>query len=257
MSKLLPSLLPENLSQGGKKDLRAFTFARIHLGKVGMGIPMKEVLALRAAHAAAKDAIFMPFESEKLQGQLEGIGLECIQVHSNAKDHATYLQRPDLGRSLAPESVELLQTRNEKETGVVLIVSGGLSATAVNQHAFPLLQGLIAKLKAANHQIAPIVLLEKGRVAASDPIGHYLAAKLSIILIGERPGLSSPDSMGAYLTYKPRIVLTDESRNCVSNIRPEGLAIPFAVDKLFYLIQQSLKKGLSGVGLKDEMGLID
>lgn len=257
MSESLLSLLPLNLEQGTKKDLREFTFARIHLGRAGVGIPIKEVLAFRAAHAAARDAIFTPFESRKLQEQLEGIGLQSIQVHSEAKDKASYLQRPDLGRSLAVECVALLQEKVRAEIDVVLIVSSGLSAAAVNQHAFPLLQNLVNKLELAGIQVAPIVLLEKGRVAASDPIGHYINAKLSVMLIGERPGLSSPDSMGAYLTYRPKIGLTDESRNCVSNIRPEGLAIPFAVEKLFYLIQQSLRKGISGVGLKDEMGLID
>lgn len=257
MRTSLPSILPSDLKQEDKKDLREFTFARIHLGKAGIGIPMKEVLAFRAAHAAARDAIFTPFDSQKLQEQLNGIGLRSIQVQSEAKDNASYLQRPDLGRSLDMESAALLQKTVRAQIDVVLIVSGGLSAAGVNQHAFSLLQNLNYKLEIAGIRVAPIVLLERGRVAASDPIGHYINAKLSVMLIGERPGLSSPDSMGAYLTYNPKIGLTDESRNCVSNIRPEGLAIPFAAEKLFYLIQQSLRKGISGVGLKDEMGLID
>lgn len=257
MSEPMPLLFPSDLKEGNKKDLNRFTFARINLGRTGIGIPLKEVLAFRAAHAAAKDAIFNPFDVVSIREQLTLRGMESVELHSAAQDTATYLQRPDLGRILDEKSTSVLQQLSSLSPDLVFIVADGLSAKAVNTHAVSLLYLLMEKLQETNLKVAPITLLHKGRVAASDPIGEYLNARLSIMLIGERPGLSSPDSMGAYLTYSPRIGLTDEMRNCISNIRWKGLSYSLAADKLFYLINQSFKKGISGVGLKDEMGLID
>ena len=257
MKDALPSLFPIEFIQSSKMELREHTYARIGLGRVGVSIPLKEVLAFREAHAVAKDALFAPFETEKIMSGLQELGLQNRVLSSGAPDRATYLQRPDLGRKLEEGSTLLLQHFPKKRSDVVVIVSDGLSARAVNQHALPLIQKLTEKGKAAGWEMGPVVLLNRGRVAASDPIGAALEAQLVLMLIGERPGLSSPDSMGAYLTYQPRIGLTDESRNCVSNIRPEGLAYGFAADKLFYLINESLRKKISGGGLKDEMGKID
>jgi ethanolamine ammonia-lyase small subunit len=257
MSDSVPFSFPTDLAAVSKKDLRDYTYARIGLGKVGVGIPLKEVLAFRTAHAAAKDALFAPFETKEIEEKLGALGLQRITLYSEASDRTTYLQRPDLGRKLDPTSKYLLEvhaTSQVVQPEVVIIVSEGLSAKAVNQHAVPLISLLQKKGNPAGWVLGPVVLLHKGRVAASDPIGEIMGAKLVLMLIGERPGLSSPDSMGAYLTYQPQVGLTDERRNCVSNIRPAGLPYAFAADKLFYLISESLRKKISGVGLKDEMG---
>lgn len=259
MDSSFSDLLPKDLLRAFKHNLKDRTFARIGLGKVGFGIPMKQVLDFRAAHAAARDALFTPFHKERIEQELVLGGISVLQMHSGAIDRITYLQRPDLGRILSVYSEQnLIEFASSLSSfDVVLIVSDGLSAEAVNQHAVPLLRVLHKQLFEAGYLVAPIVLLQQGRVGASDPIGQFMKARLSLILIGERPGLSSPDSLGAYLTYAPQIGLTDERRNCVSNIRPKGLPIPFAAEKLFYLITTSLSKKLSGVNLKDEMGLIN
>lgn len=207
-------------------------------------------------HAAAKDALFAPFKTKELEANFSAIGLKTIELHSATKDRNEYLQRPDLGRKLDEESKKYINN-NSCIFDICITITDGLSALAANEHAFPLVQLLHSELTKRGYSIAPIVLLNRGRVAASDQIGELLNAKLSLILVGERPGLSSPDSLGAYLTYQPKIGNTDEKRNCVSNIRPQGLNYTFAVEKLVYLISNAITRQISGVGLKDEMGLME
>lgn len=250
------SILPNDLVHAHKIALSQFTFARIGLEKVGTSISMKEVLKFRAAHAATKDALFTPFDTQKLKQELESEGLKTIELSSATKDKNDYLQRPDLGRMLNQESVELL-LKTKSGFDVCIIISDGLSASAANSHALPLIKLLYEQLNKTLYTIAPIILLNRGRVATSDQIGEILNTKLSLILVGERPGLSSPDSLGAYLTYQPQIGKTDESRNCVSNIRPQGLNYHFAAEKLVYFITNSITRKISGVELKDEMGQLE
>ncbi|NJM25360.1 MAG: ethanolamine ammonia-lyase, partial [Bacteroidia bacterium] len=165
-------------------------------------------------------------------------------------------RRPDLGRQLNEPSIDLLQSAGiARNQDVAIILADGLSATAINNHAIPFLKLLIPSLSDSGISLAPITLVEHGRVAIGDEIGELWKAKLSVILIGERPGLSSPDSMGVYFTYRPTVGLTDDSRNCVSNIRPAGLPYQAAAEKLFYLIKESLRLKLSGVNLKDSASL--
>jgi ethanolamine ammonia-lyase small subunit len=194
-------------------------------------------------------------DTEALADILMQFNLPVLQLHSRPESRAQYLQRPDLGRLLDELSVNRLSDQIAND-GIVLILADGLSATAINQNALDLLKLLIPKLQAAKLKLAPLCLVEQGRVAIADGVAAELGASLSVILIGERPGLSSADSMGAYLTYMPKPGLTDDSRNCISNIRPEGLPIAQAADKLFYLIQESLSRKLSGVALKDNEGLL-
>ncbi|TDW96116.1 ethanolamine ammonia-lyase subunit EutC [Dinghuibacter silviterrae] len=227
--------------------LRAFTPARIALGRTGNALPLKEVLHFRMAHAHARDAVYSRLNVEGL----DALGLPVMALHSQARDRHTYLQRPDLGRLLDERSAATLE---HGAYDLVFVIADGLSATAVNHHAVPLLHRLIPALQETGIRLAPLCLLEEGRVAAGDPIAHLLGARMSIVLIGERPGLSAADSMGAYMTFAPRPGLTDESRNCVSNIRPEGLFYAAAADRLLHLIGASMRLGLSGVGLKDQSG---
>lgn len=234
-------------------SLRAFTPARIALGRTGTAIPLQEVLQFRMAHAHARDAVHSLLNTEALITQLQNFKLPVNLLHSEAADRYEYLQRPDKGRRLNETSAGLLSSiaSDGVQDAVAIVLADGLSATAVNNHAFPLLEMLLPSLQQASIAVAPLSIVQQGRVAIGDEIGNLLKATLAVVLIGERPGLSSPDSLGVYLTYRPQPGLTDEARNCISNIRPEGLNYQAAATKLFYLIQESLRLQLSGVSLKD------
>ena len=235
-------------------SLRSFTAARIAIGRTGNSIPLRQVLEFKLAHAHARDAVYSKLDIDALRDSLAQFNLPVHHLHSRATHREKYLTRPDYGRRLDEPSAEQLQ--NQLPATIALVITDGLSATAINQYAVGLLQLLIPKLIVANIGTLNITIVEQGRVAIADEIGQAFTAMLSVILIGERPGLTAPDSMSAYLTYKPKVGLTDEVRNCISNIRPEGLDIPAAADKLFYLIAESLRRKLSGVELKDNHGLL-
>jgi ethanolamine ammonia-lyase small subunit len=235
--------------------LKALTTARIALGRTGRAIPLKEVLAFKLAHAHARDAVYSVLEEKELQAASAQFRLPVYRLRSKAGERNTYLQRPDLGRQLDAASKQLLQEAANAPADVALILADGLSATAVNRHAVPVLQILIPLLRQSGFSLTPLSIVRGGRVAIGDETGALLNAKFSLVLIGERPGLSSPDSLGAYLTYQPAVGLTDESRNCVSNIRPEGLGYQNAAEKIFYLIGESFRLQYSGVALKDNCAL--
>ncbi|MFB9844291.1 ethanolamine ammonia-lyase subunit EutC [Mucilaginibacter ginsenosidivorans] len=236
------------------EPLKEFTAARIGLGRTGASIPLKQSLAFNLAHAHARDAVYSELDQDKLPDELKEFDLPVLQLHSKAAYREQYLQRPDLGRQLGDESATLL-AEYSSASDIVIVIADGLSATAVNNNAVNLLKILIPQLFAAGFKIAPICLVKQGRVAIADDIGSQLRAGLSIIFIGERPGLSAADSMGAYLTFGPKPGLTDESRNCISNIRTHGLSVKQASKKIFYLVQEAFRRKISGVGLKDNEGL--
>jgi ethanolamine ammonia-lyase small subunit len=229
------------------RDLRRFTPARIALGRVGNGLPTTAHLAFQAAHAAARDAVHTALDIPTLQADLTTAGLDSLVVRSACPDRRTYLLRPDLGRRLHPDDQPTLAAHAQPGS-IAIAICDGLSACAVQRHAPPLLARLTRHLGPT----PPIIIATQGRVALGDDIGAALAADAIIVLIGERPGLSTPDSMGAYLTWQPGRGRTDANRNCVSNIRPEGLSIPQAAAKLEWLIHQMRHLKLSGVALKDE-----
>lgn len=231
--------------------IKKFTQARIALGRKGVSLPVKEMLQFKMDHAHARDAVFSLLEIEKLSAALQSFKLPIFFLKSKAADKHIYLQRPDLGRKLDENSIEQLSVLKDMQYDVCIAITDGLSATAINNHAKNLLLSLMPLLNKANFKIAPLCLIERGRVAIADEAASWMNAKLSLILIGERPGLSSPDSLGAYITYEPSIGLTDERRNCVSNIRPEGLKYKEAANKIFYLIKEAFRLQLSGVALKE------
>jgi len=234
---------------------RKFTQARIALGRTGCSIPLKEMLAFRLSHAHAKDAVFSELDPH-IQIRLNDFELGTLSLESRVRDKQTYLQRPDLGRELDQMSMITLNRFAADEYDVAIVITDGLSAIAVNRHIIPLMEALIPEMKMMGLQIAPLCLVTHGRVAVADEVGECLRAKLTLILIGERPGLSSSDSLGAYLTYSPRKGLTDESRNCISNIRKEGLSYGAAAEKILYLMNEALTRKVSGVDLKDHSMLI-
>jgi len=238
------------------ESLQELTAARIALGRAGSSIPIKQSLQLKLAHAHARDAIYSELDVDGLIEGLQHHDLPILKVHSNAESREQYLQRPDMGRQLHEASAQTLYV-HAAPCDICIIVADGLSAHAVNTNAVPLINALMPLFKGMNYTVSPIILAEQSRVALADPVAHALQARLSIILIGERPGLSSADSVGAYLTYNPKPGLTDESRNCVSNIRSQGLVFDKAAQKIFYLVQEAFKRKLSGVALKDNMGLLE
>lgn len=238
------------------RQLRALTPARIALGRAGASLPTRAHLDFQLAHARARDAVHDVFDVEHTGGALERAGFEWTVVRSAAGQRDRYLKRPDLGRRLDQASRELLEQRFAPAQAIdaAFVVADGLSARAVHRHAVPLLSVISPRLLAEGWNLSPVVLAEYGRVALGDEIGATLDARLVVVLIGERPGLSSPDSLGAYLTWHPRRGRTDADRNCISNIRPEGLAYEVAADRLYFLMTEARRRRLSGVRLKDEAG---
>ena len=232
-------------------ELRAFTAARIGLGRSGPGIATADHLAFRAAHALARDAVNTRLDLDAVESALGPLGAPVIQVESRAPDQASYLTRPDLGRRLSDASVARLRERAPGEE-IAVLVAGGLSALATASHAADLLGLLIPELRRSGRSVGPICVAPRGRVALGDEVGGLLGARLVVVLIGERPGLTSPDSLGAYVTLGPAVGRTDADRNCVSNIRPEGMALPEAARRIGWLIDQAMVRGISGVTLKDD-----
>ena len=230
--------------------LKKYTNARIALGRSGSALPTNKVLEFRMAHALAKDAISTELDILNLVEDAKKLSLKSISVQSQISNGIDYLKNPNIGRILNEVSIKKLKDLSRQKTTLSIIIADGLSAEAVNLHAIKLIEHLIPKLKFKT--ISPIIIVKYGRVAVSDEIGEILNSSIALILIGERPGLSSPTSMGAYITYNPKKGNTDEKRNCVSNIQSEGLSYEFAAMKLAYLIDEMLFKKLSGVDLKDD-----
>jgi len=252
--------------------LRQLTAARIALGRSGISQPTSPQLAFQLAHARARDAVHLALDPVAVGEALHAAsGLPCVSVHSAAANRHVYLQRPDLGRRLDDGS--RVRLTGVVATGVAataiatasasavaaaprydlaLVVADGLSALAIEQNAAPFIHALMARLSGEQWRLAPITIVQQGRVAIGDEVGHLQGAQAVVMLIGERPGLSSPDSMGLYLTWAPRPGLTDASRNCISNVRPDGLTYDAAAFKLHYLLSEARRRQLSGVALKDE-----
>jgi ethanolamine ammonia-lyase small subunit len=243
--------------------LRQYTQARIAQGRSGCGMRTASLLDFQLAHAMARDAVHLPWDTAKLAQDLGTRGLETMVLSTRVRDRVHYLKRPDLGRTLDQTSRDLLAEAAGRPADVALILSNGLSSAAMERHGLALSEAIVERLGRghligsgtnADACIAPIVLVPNGRVALSDEIGALMKARLTVIVVGERPGLSAADSLGIYMTYGPKPGNTDAERNCISNIRPpEGLSYREAAEKLGYLAGMAMQRGLSGVALKDDM----
>ncbi|MEJ1127701.1 ethanolamine ammonia-lyase subunit EutC [Variovorax sp. CCNWLW225] len=233
---------------------RSATPARLALGRAGAGMPTDETLRFGWAHAMARDAIHAALDVDALEATLRQQNWETLHARSRAEDRTTYLRRPDLGRQLDPTDAERLRAAAKRECDVCLVIGDGLSSLAVARHAAPLLAALRSHLPAET-RFSPVVIATQARVALADEVGELFGATLSVMLIGERPGLSSPDSLGIYLTHSPKRGRHDAERNCISNVRPDGLPCEAAAFKLAWLMQEAQQRGLTGVGLKDESDL--
>lgn len=234
--------------------LRQYTPARIALGRSGTSLPTKPHLEFQLAHARARNAVHHELSIPTLKDALTSRGHSVLEVRSAAANRPEYLQRPDKGRRLHDDSRAFLEAHPKPAASadVVFVIGDGLSALAIEENAVPFLDIMLPKLRDNGWSTAPLVVVKEARVAVGDEVGALLGARMVVVLIGERPGLSSPDSMGIYLTFNPRVGLTDESRNCISNVRREGLSYAGAAHKLGYLMTEAKARQLSGVNLKDE-----
>lgn len=258
---------------GGWLELRRATPARIGLGRCGVALPTAAQLDFQLAHARARDAVHAALDAERIAAELTTMGLSALLLRSQAADRATYLRRPDLGRRLSVEAREVLLRHSgegrgsvsrvssggslgpglrSEEVRIAFVVADGLSATAVNAHATPLIEAVLPKLE--GWRIGPVAVVEGGRVAIGDEIGGLLGADLVAVLIGERPGLSAADSLGVYVTWAPAPGAVDAARNCLSNIRPAGMPIPDAAEALLPLIANARRHRMTGVGLSQRLG---
>jgi len=259
--------------------LRRATPARISLGRSGNALPTAAQLDFQLAHARARDAVHAALDAERIAAELEGLGLTALRLRSMASERPAYLRRPDLGRRLDQTSRDLLirhsgEGRNpgigrpsggnlapglrrddddKRVCDIAFVVADGLSATAVNAHAVPLIAAMFALYGEEQPQVAPVAVVEGGRVAIGDEIGGLLDADLVAVLIGERPGLSAADSLGVYLTWAPAPGAVDAARNCLSNIRPEGMPIPEAAAALVRLIAAACQHRMTGIALSQRL----
>ena len=232
--------------------LRSLTAARIGLERTGASLATRPLLDFKLAHARARDAVREPLDVARLVADVAVLGLPVVAVASAAEDRQRYLMRPDLGRRLAPGAQTTLASHGRSGFDMVFVVADGLSARAVQVHAPAVLAGILPALRTEGWRIAPLVVARHGRVALGDAVAIALHADCVAVLIGERPGLTAPDSMGAYLTWQPASHTTDADRNCISNIRPEGIGYGAAAVKLAHILRAMRARRLSGVQLKDD-----
>lgn len=242
-----------------KIDLRQMTQARVRIGHVGAGIPTRAAQSFLLDHARARQAVWSDIDRQGLGRAIEAEGLSFIEIESQAADRSTYIRRPDLGRLLSQASqqrIDDLVNHEANSCDIVIVIADGLSASAVELNALPMIRALMHRLYRYNLSLAPIFLAAQARVALADPIGEKMAAKATIMLIGERPGLSAADSLGAYITYAPVSGTPDSRRNCISNIRDGGLSAEMAADTAMKLLQNMLRTGISGVNLKQAIAAL-
>ncbi|KWV57887.1 ethanolamine ammonia-lyase [Bradyrhizobium macuxiense] len=235
-------------------NLRELTPARVGLGRSGASLPTEALLSFTLDHARARDAVHAAFDVAGIVVGLAGLGFAPIEVSSQARSRRDYLRRPDLGRMLDPASMRSLEAKGIGPCSCAIVIGDGLSPTAVNVHAVELLRRLLPRLAADGIDVGAPIIASGARVALGDEIGAVIGARMLVMLIGERPGLSAPDSLGAYLTFAPRIGLTDAERNCVSNIHGAGLSYAEAAFRVSWLVREGLARQITGVALKDESG---
>ncbi|WP_342723134.1 ethanolamine ammonia-lyase subunit EutC [Bradyrhizobium sp. B097] len=244
-----PAPSPPSLS-----DLRDLTPARVGLGRFGASLPTDALLSFTLDHARARDAVHAAFNVSGITAGLASLGITPREVSSQAPVRRDYLRRPDLGRMLDSASRRSLEGCGITACSCAIVIGDGLSPTAVNVHAVELIRHLVPRLAADKIDAGAVIVASGARVALGDEIGAIVGARMLVMLIGERPGLSAPDSLGAYLTFAPRIGLTDADRNCISNIHRAGLSYPEAAFRIAWLVREGLARQITGVALKDESG---
>jgi ethanolamine ammonia-lyase small subunit len=247
--------LPSRPPPRSLRDLRHLTPARVGLGRTGASLPTQALLEFTLDHARARDAVHAGLDISAIVAGLEAFGLAALRVSSQVQGRKEYLRRPDLGRTLDPASRDGLVRFRQGPCDLAVVIGDGLSPSAVNAHALELIRNLAPRLAASAIELGPVVVASGARVALGDEIGALLGARMVVMLIGERPGLSAPDSLGVYLTFAPQAGRTDAMRNCVSNIHASGLSYDEAAFKVAWLIREGLARQVTGVALKDESGV--
>lgn len=245
---------PPAPSSASLPDLRDLTPARVGLGRSGASLPTNALLSFTLDHARARDAVHATFEVNSIAAGLAGLGITPHEVSSQAHERRDYLRRPDRGRMLDSASRRSLESCGITACSCAIVIGDGLSPTAVNVHAVELIRHLLPRLAADEIDAGAVIMASGARVALGDEIGAILGARMLVMLIGERPGLSAPDSLGAYLTFAPRIGLTDADRNCISNIHRAGLSYAEAAFRIAWLVREGLARQITGVALKDQSG---
>lgn len=238
--------------------LASHTPARIALGRTGASLPTDAVLRFALAHAQARDAVHTPFDADRVEAQVRALGFDTLRASSAAPARDIYLRRPDLGRRLGAQSRAALAAAGQgmEPVDLALVIADGLSSAAIHAQAEPFLAAFRPWIARQGWSLAPVVIATQARVALGDEVGALLKARACVLLVGERPGLSSPDSLGLYLTFDPRPGRSDAERNCISNVRPAGLSHEAAAFKLAWHIREALRLCLTGVELKDESDLL-
>jgi ethanolamine ammonia-lyase small subunit len=245
-------IIKPNASTALEGDLRAFTPARISLARTGNSITTRDTLDFALDHAQARDAVHATLSLPTLLRELQSRGLNAVAVKSAAPDRKSYLKRPDLGRRLSEASAAALHS-NAIASGLprlTIILADGLSALATDRHALAVVDALLPLVRDA-WEITELVVAEQARVALGDEIGVALGAQLTLMLIGERPGLSAADSLGAYITWEPKQGRTNAERNCISNIRGEGLSPAAAAERIAFFLREAKRLQTTGTALKD------
>lgn len=232
--------------------LRRFTDARIGLGRAGSALPIREVLKFAMAHAQARDAVTTPIDWSSIEAALAALGLAAVRIESAAGDRDTYLRRPDLGRRLSACARQRLAGIAGNSPDLLILVGNGLSSTGVVANGAGMIAAFVPLARRSGWSLAPVLLADQARVALGDEAGEFVGARAVLMLIGERPGLSSPDSLGAYLTWAPHVGRKDGERNCISNIRRGGLSADEAAFKAHWLLREAFRRQITGVQLKDE-----
>ena len=232
--------------------LRRFTDARIGLGRAGSALPIREVLKFAMAHAQARDAVTTPIDWSSIEAELTFLELAIVRIESAAGDRDTYLRRPDLGRRLSARARQHLAGIAGPSPDLLILVGDGLSSKGVAANSAGMIEALMPLVRQSGWSVAPVLLADQARVALGDEAGEFIGARAVLVLIGERPGLSSPDSLGAYLTWAPRVGRKDNERNCISNIRRGGLSVEEAAFKAHWLLREAFRRQITGVQLKDE-----
>jgi len=210
-------------------------------------------LELRAAHAAARDAVRTDFDLQEHLGSglIERFGIFEVKTEVRSKDE--YLLRPDLGRRFSTHARAMISDRCSRESDLQICIGDGLSTTAVAAQVPSLLPLLVPGAGARGWNLGQIFAIRFCRVGILNEIGELLRPRVTLLLIGERPGLATAESLSAYMAYRPHSRQSDADRNLISNIHSRGVQIEEAAQRILNLAERMMRLELSGVRLREEL----